>query len=77
MIDTTEEKIKNIFRNKKNIYTMLLVAALLAVSVLAYLFVSSDEAFYKKPIAKVLSVTEAYDHQTRKRFVNKPSRRLS
>ena len=52
-----------ITKNKQNKRTIILSILLVVVSLVGYYFISTNEAYYKKTIAKIISVTETKDSQ--------------
>lgn len=58
--------IKNIRIDKKSRITFIVVIALVIISIFSYLFIASDEGYYKNTIAKITSINETKDLQQMK-----------
>ncbi len=54
---------KNIMNSRRNKYTFIVAVSLIIASVFSYYFISTNENYYKKTIAKITSVTEAEESQ--------------
>ena len=54
---------KKITKNKRNRNSFILAIVLILASLFSYYFISKDEAFYKKTIAKVTDITETKDSE--------------
>lgn len=58
------QKLKYLFKNDKNKYAFITVISLIFISIFSFYFISTNENYYNKTIAKITYITEKEETQT-------------